>query len=94
MRQYAPIVLRGRRPAWRLRASPRIARVTSPAAPEPAPSTWSNCLVVNGVAYVAGLVARGEDGKAVQGDEYEQAKAIFVKMRGLIEAAGGAWPTS
>ena len=35
------------------------------------------------------MVARGEDGKAVQGDEYEQAKAIFVKMRGLIEAAGG-----
>jgi len=68
----------------------RIARVTSPAAPEPAPGTWSNCLVVNGVAYVAGLVARGEDGKAVQGDEYEQAKAIFAKMRGLIEAAGGS----
>ena len=67
----------------------RIARVKSPVAPEPAPGTWSNCLVVNGVAYVAGLVARGEDGKAVQGDEYEQAKAIFAKMRGLIEAAGG-----
>ena len=67
----------------------RITRVTSPAAPEPAPGTWSNCLVVNGIAYVAGLVGRGEDGKAVQGDEYDQAKAIFVKMRGLIEAAGG-----
>ena len=67
----------------------RITRVTSPAAPEPAPGTWSNCLVVNGVAYVAGLVGRGEDGRAVQGDEYDQAKAIFVKMRGLIEAAGG-----
>jgi len=34
-------------------------------------------------------VARGEDGKVVEGDEYGQAKAIFVKMRGLIEAAGG-----
>ena len=68
----------------------RITRVTSPAAPEPPPGTWSNCLVVNGVAYVAGLVARGEDGKVVEGDEYHQAKAIFAKMRGLIEAAGGA----
>jgi 2-iminobutanoate/2-iminopropanoate deaminase len=68
----------------------RIARVTSPAAPEPQPGTWSNCLVVNGVAYVAGLVARGEDGKPVQGGEYEQAKAIFAKMRGLIESAGGS----
>ena len=67
----------------------RITRVRSPAAPEPQPGTWSNCLVVNGVAYVAGLVARGADGKS-QGDEYEQAKAIFAKMRGLIEAAGGA----
>ncbi|HJU30574.1 MAG TPA: Rid family hydrolase [Hyphomicrobiaceae bacterium] len=67
----------------------RITRVTSPAAPEPQPGTWSNCLVVNGVAYVAGLVARGGDGKT-HGDEYEQAKAIFAKMRGLIEAAGGA----
>ena len=44
----------------------RISRITSPAAPEPAPGTWSNCLVVNGVAYVAGLVARGKDGKAVR----------------------------
>ena len=67
-----------------------IQRVTSPVAPEPPPGTWSNCLVVNGVAYVAGLVARGEDGKVVEGAEYHQAKAIFAKMRGLIEAAGGA----
>ena len=35
-----------------------------------------------------GCARRGRQG--VQGDEYEQAKAIFVKMRGLIEAAGGA----
>jgi enamine deaminase RidA (YjgF/YER057c/UK114 family) len=68
----------------------RIRRVTSQAAPEPPPGTWSNCLVVNGVAYVAGLVARREDGKVVEGDEYQQAKATFAKMRGLIEAAGGA----
>ncbi|MBO0740663.1 MAG: RidA family protein [Hyphomicrobiaceae bacterium] len=67
----------------------RIKRITSPAAPEPPPGTWSNCLLVNGVAYVAGLVARAEDGKVVEGDEYHQAKAIFGKMRGLIEAAGG-----
>jgi len=66
-----------------------ITRVTSAAAPEPPPGTWSNCLVVNGIAYVAGLVARGQDGRLVEGDEYDQAKAIFAKMRGLIEAAGG-----
>ena len=52
-----------------------IKRVTSSEVPEPAPGTWSNCLVVNGVAYVAGMIARGKDGKIVDGDEYEQAKA-------------------
>ena len=66
----------------------RITRAVSPSVAEPQPGTWSNCLVVNGVAYVAGMVARGKDGKA-SGDEYDQAKDIFVKIRGLIEAAGG-----
>ena len=71
-------------------ATSRIRRVTSPQVREPAPETWSNCLVVNGVAYVAGMIARGNDGKIVDGDEYEQAKAIFAKIRHLIEAAGGS----
>ena len=68
----------------------RIRKVTSPEVSEPAPGTWSNCLVVNGVAYVAGMIARGKDGKIVDGEEYEQAKAIFAKIRHLIEAAGGS----
>ena len=68
----------------------RITRVTSPDVPEPPAGTWSNCLVVNGVAYVAGMIARGKDGKIVDGDEYEQAKAIFAKIRNLVEAAGGS----
>jgi enamine deaminase RidA (YjgF/YER057c/UK114 family) len=36
------------------------------------------------------MIARGEDGKIVAGDEYEQAKTIFAKIRHLIEAAGGS----
>ena len=67
----------------------RIMRVTSPQVAEPAPGTWSNCLVVNGVAYISGMVARGNDGKVVVGDEYEQAKLSFAKIRNLVEAAGG-----
>jgi 2-iminobutanoate/2-iminopropanoate deaminase len=67
----------------------RIMRVTSPQVAEPAPGTWSNCLVVNGVAYISGMVARGNDGKVVAGDEYEQAKLSFAKIRNLVEAAGG-----
>lgn len=67
----------------------RITRVTSPEVPEPQPGTWSNCLVVNGIAYVAGMIARGKDGKIVEGDEYAQAQAIFAKIKHLVEAAGG-----
>jgi 2-iminobutanoate/2-iminopropanoate deaminase len=63
----------------------KIVRVTSPEAPEPAPGTWSNCLVVNGVAYLAGMTAGG-----TEGDEYAQAKVIFAKIRHLVEAAGGS----
>jgi len=64
-----------------------IIRATSPAAPEPPAGTWSNCLVAGGIAYVAGMTARGSD---AAGDEYVQAKAIFTKIRNLVEAAGGA----
>src|SRR5262249_62319855 len=63
----------------------RIKRATSPHVPEPAPGTWSNCLVVGGIAYLAGMTARGAD----LGDEYTQSKAIFAKIRHLVEAAGG-----
>jgi 2-iminobutanoate/2-iminopropanoate deaminase len=67
----------------------RIARVTSPDVAEPQAETWSNCLLVNGVAYVAGLIARGNDGKILDGDEYAQAKMIFAKIKSLVETAGG-----
>jgi enamine deaminase RidA (YjgF/YER057c/UK114 family) len=68
-----------------------IRRVTSPAAPEPPPERWSNCLLVDGIAYVSGMVARGDDVRALAGmDEYEQAKTIFTKIRSLLEAAGGS----
>src|SRR5215468_1011136 len=62
----------------------RIQRVVSPEVPEPPAGTWSNCLLVNGVAYLAGMTARGSEG-----DEYAQAKTIFTKIRRLVEASGG-----
>ncbi len=62
-----------------------IIRATSPEVPEPPAGTWSNCLVVGGIAYLAGLTARGND----LADEYTQSKAIFAKIRHLVEAAGG-----
>ena len=67
-----------------------IRRVTSPDAPEPPPETWSNCLVVGNTAYIAGLTARAPDGSAQGGlDDYGQTKAIFTKIKALVEAAGG-----
>ena len=62
-----------------------IVRAVSPQVNEPQPQTWSNCLVVGGVAYVAGMTASGGD----LTDEYTQAKNIFGKIRHLVEAAGG-----
>jgi 2-iminobutanoate/2-iminopropanoate deaminase len=67
----------------------RIRRITSPEVPEPQPGTWSNCLLVDGIAYVAGMIASDKDGNILGGGEYEQAKAIFAKIRHLVEAAGG-----
>src|SRR6476620_7986481 len=64
-----------------------IIRATSPSVPEPKAGTWSNCLVVGGVAYLAGMTARGTADAA---DEYAQAKEIFGKIRHLVEAAGGS----
>ena len=67
-----------------------IQRITTPLAPEPPPERWSNCLLVDGIAYVSGMVALAGDAKALAAmDEYDQAKAAFAKIRGLIEAAGG-----
>ena len=71
-------------------STPTITRAISPHVPEPQAGTWSNCLVVNGIAYVAGMVAREADGTLVEGGEYEQSKVIFTKIRNLLEAAGGA----
>jgi 2-iminobutanoate/2-iminopropanoate deaminase len=64
-----------------------IVHATSPEVPEPPAGTWSNCLVAGGIAYVAGMTARGSE---AAGDEYVQAKAIFAKIRHLVEAAGGS----
>jgi 2-iminobutanoate/2-iminopropanoate deaminase len=67
-----------------------IHRVVSPLVAEPPEGTWSNCLVVNGIAYVAGMTAWGRDRTSVDAaDEYEQARIIFGKIRALLEAAGG-----
>ena len=67
-----------------------ITRYISPKVKEPAPNLWSNCIVCDGIAYIAGLTSRNPDGVTIDGkDEYEQTKIIFQKHKALIEAAGG-----
>ena len=67
-----------------------ITRYTSPKVEEPAPKLWSNCLVCDGIAYIAGLTSRNADGVTIDGkNEYEQTKIIFEKHKALIEATGG-----
>ena len=56
-----------------------ITRFTSPKVTEPAPELWSNCIVCDGIAYIAGLTSRNADGVTIDGaNEYEQTK-LFLK---------------
>jgi len=64
-------------------------RVSSPGVPEPPPQTWSNALVVGNQVFIAGMTAR-VGAETVGGDSmYGQARAIFDKIRQLMEAAVG-----
>ena len=64
-------------------------RVSSPHVPEPPPETWSNCLVVGNQIFIAGMTCRTGD-EVVGGDSMaDQARAIFAKIKHLMESAGG-----
>jgi 2-iminobutanoate/2-iminopropanoate deaminase len=66
-------------------------RVISPQVGEPPQDTWSNCLVIGDQVFIAGMTARGAtfDGAVVGDGAYEQAVAIFTKIKHLMEEAGG-----
>ena len=68
---------------------PAKKRMSSPHVPEPPPQTWSNCLTVGNQVFIAGMTAR--TGTEVGGGTsmYEQARAVFTKIKHLMEAAGG-----
>jgi len=67
-----------------------IHRIMSAEVPEPAPGTWSNCLITGGIAYISGMTARDATGRvSADADEYEQARVIFRKIEALVTAAGG-----
>ena len=63
--------------------------ISSPHVQDPPPQTWSNCLVVGEQVFIAGMTSR--TGTEVEGGSsmYGQARAIFTKIKHLMEAAGG-----
>ena len=68
-----------------------INRVISPDVGEPPAETWSNCLVVGNQVFIAGMSAgSAEFDVGSDGAEYEQARAIFTKIKNLMTEAGGS----
>ena len=66
----------------------KMKTIHSPKVITPVPATKSNCKVYNGQIFVSGMTARGLDGKVPEG-MYAQTRALFQKMKDLVEAAGG-----
>ena len=67
-------------------------RVTIPNVAEAAPGLWSNCIRAGDLLFIAGQVARPLDGgrTLVGGNEYEQTRQIFSRIKCICEAAGGS----
>ncbi|MBM3485732.1 MAG: RidA family protein [Alphaproteobacteria bacterium] len=65
-------------------------KIVSPHVREPKPQTWSNCKVVGDQVFISGMTAHDLSGGLQSGPSmYEQAKQTFVKIKHLVEAAGG-----
>jgi enamine deaminase RidA (YjgF/YER057c/UK114 family) len=69
----------------------QIKRIVSERVKEPAPKTWSNCLVIGNQVFVSGMTAHDLQGNVVGGkDMYSQTRQAFDKIGALMEAAGGS----
>jgi 2-iminobutanoate/2-iminopropanoate deaminase len=64
-------------------------RVSSPHVPEPPPGTFSRAIQVGDQLFVAGMTANSPSGAEGGTSMYEQTRAVFTKIRHLVEAAGG-----
>ena len=67
-------------------------KVTIPNVAEAGPGLWSNCIRAGDLLFISGQVARPlEGGKTlVGGNEYEQTKQIFSRIKYICEGAGGS----
>src|SRR5262245_64418759 len=87
-----PCPRRARRGARARRCERRRAmkrRVSSPQVPEPPPQTFSRCIQVGDQLFVAGMTANSPTGIEGGDSMYEQAVAVYRKIRFLVEGAGG-----
>jgi 2-iminobutanoate/2-iminopropanoate deaminase len=64
-------------------------RVSSPHVPEPPPGTFSRAIQVGDQLFVAGMTAGSASGVEGGDSMYDQTRAVFTKIRHLVEAAGG-----
>jgi 2-iminobutanoate/2-iminopropanoate deaminase len=66
-----------------------VRKITSPAAPEPPPGLFSNCLVVGNTIHISGQHAGSPQGAIGGGSMLEQSREAFRRVLALITAAGG-----
>jgi enamine deaminase RidA (YjgF/YER057c/UK114 family) len=66
-------------------------RVDIPGVAEAGPGLWSNCIRAGDLLFISGQVARPLDGgrTLVGGNEYEQSRQIFTRIKSICEGAGG-----
>ena len=67
-------------------------KITIPNVAEASPGLWSNCIRAGDLLFISGQVARPlEGGRTLVGSsEYEQARQIFTRIKGICEGAGGS----
>jgi len=70
-------------------ADARRRRVSSPQVPEPPPGTFSRAIQVGDQLFVAGMTANSPSGIEGGDSMYDQTRAVFTKIKHLVEAAGG-----
>jgi enamine deaminase RidA (YjgF/YER057c/UK114 family) len=65
-------------------------RISSAQVPEPPPGTFSRAIRVGDQLFVAGMTASSASGVEGGDSMYEQTRAVFTRIRHLVEAAGGS----
>ena len=66
-------------------------RIHTPEVDETAPGLWSNAIRAGDFLFISGQVARNVHGQEIIGKgAYEQSKYVFMRIKHLVEAAGGS----